>query len=143
MQNLKYLRYVFNDHFVLVLMFLLGFLAYQYAAFQKYAQNWLPGYLIAVVVSILILFIGQLATFVEPADQQFLLAKERAVQAYLKSSIKRSMILLYDCDCDRCIISIATCSSTFLFGIGLGDQLDCDQIWLISQKKLGHLSYMT
>ncbi len=93
-QNLKYLRYVFNDHFVLVLMFLLGFLAYQYAAFLKnMPQNWLPGYLIAVVVSILILFIGQLATFVEPADQQFLLAKEQAVQAYLKSSIKRSMIL--------------------------------------------------
>ena len=94
MQNLKYLRYVFNDHFVLVLMFLLGFLAYQYAAFlTNMPQNWLPAYLIAVVVSILILFIGQLATFVEPADQQFLLAKERAVQAYLKSSIKRSMIL--------------------------------------------------
>lgn len=34
-QNLKYLRYVFNDHFVLVLMFLIGFLAYQYADFLK------------------------------------------------------------------------------------------------------------
>lgn len=94
MQNLNYLKYVFNDHFVLVLMFLLGFLAYQYAAFLKVMpQNWLPGYLIAIAVSILILFVGQLATFVEPADQQFLLAKEQAVQSYLKSSVKRSMIL--------------------------------------------------
>lgn len=93
-QNIRYLRYVFNDHFILVLMFLLGFLAYQYAAFLKHLpQNWLPGYLIAAGVSILILFVGQLATFIEPADQQFLLAKEEAVQAYLQSSIKRSMLL--------------------------------------------------
>ena len=29
-QCLKYLRYVLNDHFVLVLFFLLGFLMFQY-----------------------------------------------------------------------------------------------------------------
>ena len=47
-QNLKYLRYVLNDHFVLVLMFLIGFLAYQYAAFlQKMPEHWLPGYIIS------------------------------------------------------------------------------------------------
>lgn len=93
-QNLKYLRYVLNDHFVLVLMFLIGFLAYQYAAFlQKMPEHWLPGYLISFFVSVLILFVGQLATFVEPADQQFLLAKEQVVQGYLKAAIKRSMVL--------------------------------------------------
>lgn len=94
MQNIKYLRYVFNDHFILVLMFLLGFLAYQYAAFLKHMpQNWLPGYLIAAGVSILILFVGQLATFIEQADQQFLLAKEEAVQSYLQTCIKKSMLI--------------------------------------------------
>ncbi|HEO6930782.1 TPA: ABC transporter permease, partial [Streptococcus agalactiae] len=34
-QNSKYLRYVFNDHFVLVLMFLSGFLLYQYSQLLK------------------------------------------------------------------------------------------------------------
>ena len=93
-QNLKYLRYVLNDHFVLVLMFLIGFLAYQYAAFlQKMPEHWLPGYLISIFVSLLILFIGQLATFVETADQQFLLAKEQAVQRHLKAAVKNSMVL--------------------------------------------------
>ena len=92
-QNLKYLRYVFNDHFVLVIMFLIGFLAYQYADFlKKLPAHWLPGYVIAVLVSIVVLFFGQLATFVERADQQFLLAKEKAVQAYLKNAVKKSLV---------------------------------------------------
>lgn len=92
-QNLKYLRYVFNDHFVLVLMFLLGFLAYQYAAFLKnLPDNWFPGYLIALICSAMVLFVGRLATFVEPADQQFLLAREYAVQTYLRMCVQRSLI---------------------------------------------------
>ena len=92
-QNLKYLRYVFNDHFVLVLMFLIGFLAYQYADFlKKLPAHWLPGYVIAVLISIMVLFFGRLATFVERADQQFLLAKEKAVQAYLISAVKKSLV---------------------------------------------------
>lgn len=92
-KNLKYLRYVFNDHFVLVIMFLIGFLAYQYADFlKKLPAHWLPGYVIAVLVSIMVLFFGQLATFVERADQQFLLAKEKAVQAYLKNAVKKSLV---------------------------------------------------
>jgi ABC-2 type transport system permease protein len=92
-QNLKYLRYVFNDHFVLVLMFLVGFLAYQYAALLKQLPpQWWPGYLIAALVSVLVLVVGRLSTFVVSADQQFLLAKESAVQAYLKKqAVRQSM----------------------------------------------------
>ena len=92
-QNLKYLRYVLNDHFVLILMLLIGFLAYQYADFLKsLPAHWLPGYVIAVLVSLMVLFFGRLATFVERADQQFLLAKEKSVQAYLISAVKKSLI---------------------------------------------------
>jgi ABC-2 type transport system permease protein len=93
-QNLKYLRYVFNDHFVLVLMFLIGFLAYQYADFlKKLPDHWLPGYFVLFLASLMVLFVGRLATFVETADQQFLLAKEKAVQSYLGTAVRRSMIL--------------------------------------------------
>ncbi|GAX47871.1 ABC transporter permease [Pseudolactococcus reticulitermitis] len=92
-QTIKYLRYVFNDHFVLVLMFLIGFSAYQYADFLKnLPEHWLPGYGIAILVSLMVLFFGRLATFVERADQQFLLAKEKAVQAYLTSTVKKSLV---------------------------------------------------
>ncbi|HRM19245.1 MAG TPA: ABC transporter permease, partial [Trichococcus flocculiformis] len=31
----RYSKYIFNDHFVLVLLFLLGALAYQYSEFVK------------------------------------------------------------------------------------------------------------
>lgn len=92
-QNLKYLRFVFNDHFVLVLMFLIGFLAYQYADFlKKMPEHWLPGYVIAVLISVLVLIFGRLATFVESADQQFLLPKEKSVQDYLTNAVKKSLI---------------------------------------------------
>ncbi|GFH40578.1 ABC transporter permease [Lactococcus insecticola] len=93
-QNLRYLRFVFNDHFVLVLMFLIGFLAYQYAAVIKtLPEHWLPGIILAVLISIMGLFFGRLATFVEPADEQFLLAKEAAVQSHLKRSAKSSLVM--------------------------------------------------
>ena len=76
-QNLKYLRYVFNDLFVLVLMFLIGFLAYQYADFlKKLPEHWWPGYVIAVLISLLILLFGRLATFVVKPVQLLLLLKE-------------------------------------------------------------------
>lgn len=92
-QNLKYLRYVFNDHFVLVLMFLIGFLAYQYADFLKTVpQHWVPGYLIAVICSAMVLLVGRLVTYIEPADQLFLLAKDHEVQVYLKACVRRSLI---------------------------------------------------
>jgi ABC-2 type transport system permease protein len=93
-QNLKYLRYVFNDHFVLVLLFLIGFLAYQYAqVIETLPEHWLPRYFIAVMVSILTMLIGRLATFVERADQQFLLAKEQMVQSYLRHAVRQSLFL--------------------------------------------------
>lgn len=47
----------------------------------------------AVVISVMVLFFGRLATFVEPADQQFLLAKEKAVQVYLASAVKQSLVI--------------------------------------------------
>ena len=37
-QNLKYLRYVFNDHFVLFLMILLGALVVKYVTFLQTHQ---------------------------------------------------------------------------------------------------------
>ncbi|GFH43310.1 ABC transporter permease [Lactococcus hodotermopsidis] len=93
-QNIKYMRYVFNDHFVLVLLFLIAFLAVQYAQFLKsLPKHWLPSYLIALVISVMVLFVGRLATFVEEPDQQFLLAKEMAVQSHLKRAAKFSLIL--------------------------------------------------
>ena len=42
-QCLKYLRYVLNDHFVLVLVFFMGFLMFQYSSLLKnFPSNHFP-----------------------------------------------------------------------------------------------------
>ncbi|NQJ70780.1 multidrug ABC transporter permease [Streptococcus suis] len=90
----KYLRYVLNDHFVLVLMVFLGFLSLQYrqllVAFPK--NSW-PIALIVLAVSFLILFSGRMATYLEEADQIFLLTREKEVLEEFEAASRRSYLL--------------------------------------------------
>ncbi|MCK3941929.1 multidrug ABC transporter permease [Streptococcus suis] len=90
----KYLRYVLNDHFVLVLMVFLGFLSLQYRqlliAFPK--NSW-PIALIVLAVSFLILFSGRMATYLEEADQIFLLTREKEVLEEFEAASRRSFVL--------------------------------------------------
>lgn len=90
----KYLRYVLNDHFVLVLMVFLGFLSLQYRqlliAFPK--NSW-PIALIVLAVSFLILFSGRMATYLEEADQIFLLTREKEVLEEFEAASSRSYLL--------------------------------------------------
>ncbi len=93
-QNIKYLRYVFNDHFVLFLMILLGALVVQYVNFLQVHHLTLWGKIILVVfVSLLSQVLGRLATFIEAPDKVFLLTKELEVRAYLIKCLIRSLIL--------------------------------------------------
>lgn len=93
-QNIKYLRYVFNDHFVLFLMILLGALVVQYVNFLQVHHLNLWGKIILVVfVSLLSQVLGRLATFIEAPDKVFLLTKELKVRAYLIKCLFRSLIL--------------------------------------------------
>lgn len=90
----KYLRYVFNDHFVLVLMVLLGFLSLQYRQLlQEFPETTWPIFLVCLLISLLILFSGRIATYLEDADQIFLLPKEDAVVDQLRQATKRTFIL--------------------------------------------------
>lgn len=90
----KYLRYVLNDHFVLVLMVFLGFLSLQYRqlliAFPK--NSW-PITLIVLAVSFLILCSGRMATYLEEADQIFLLTREKEVLEEFEAASRRSYLL--------------------------------------------------
>ncbi|MCD6632384.1 ABC transporter permease [Lactococcus cremoris] len=93
-QNIKYLRYVFNDHFVLFLMILLGALVVQYVNFLQVHHLNLWGKIILVVfVSLLSQVLGRLATFIEAPDKVFLLTKELEVRAYLIKCLIRSLII--------------------------------------------------
>ncbi|AIX04141.1 ABC transporter permease [Streptococcus agalactiae] len=92
-QNSKYLRYVFNDHFVLVLMFLSGFLLYQYSQLLKdFPKTHWPIIMIVSIIILMLLAMGGIASYLEPADKQFLLIKEEAIKEIINSAKKRTYI---------------------------------------------------
>ncbi|MCI1290336.1 MAG: ABC transporter permease [Lactobacillus sp.] len=93
-QSLHYLSLIFNDFFVLALIFLFGALMFWYAKALKtmpVGQNfyrpvlglllWLP------------FLVGHLVTLLEPADEQFLLTQDQHVRSYLTPLLAYSMVL--------------------------------------------------
>lgn len=90
-QCLKYLRYVLNDHFVLVLFFLLGFLMFQYGKLlQHFPKNviWLE--IILAFVALAMLSLGKIATYIEAPDKLFYLPKEEEVVSQIHQARIRS-----------------------------------------------------
>ena len=90
---LGYLRYVLNDHFVLFLLVLIGFLAYQYSQLlQHFPENHWPILLFLGIVSVLLLAWGGIATYMEGPDKLFLLVSEEEVKSHLKGQTVRSLV---------------------------------------------------
>ena len=88
-----YLRYVLNDHFVLFLLVLIGFLAYQYSQLlQDFPEDHWPILLFLGIVSALLLAWGGIATYMEGPDKLFLLVSEEEVKSYLKGQSSRSFV---------------------------------------------------
>ncbi|MHA8262845.1 ABC transporter permease [Lactobacillaceae bacterium Melli_B3] len=93
-EMVKYLRYVFNDFFVIALMFLIGGLGLSYSNLLKQLHSgiWWTG-----IVALLILLVTQgfnhLASLIKPADRVFLIPKEVAMHGYLKASFKYSLLM--------------------------------------------------
>lgn len=88
-----YLRYVLNDHFVLFLLVLIGFLAYQYSQLlQHFPENHWPILLFFGIVSALLLAWGGIATYMEGPDKLFLLVSEEEVKSHLKGQTMRSLV---------------------------------------------------
>lgn len=88
-----YLRYVLNDHFVLFLLVLIGFLAYQYSKLlQDFPENHWPTLLFLGIVSALLLAWGGIATYMEGPDKLFLLVSEEEVKSHLKGQTTRSLV---------------------------------------------------
>ena len=88
-----YLRYVLNDHFVLFLLVLIGFLAYQYGQLlQDFPENHWSILLFLGIVSALLLAWGGITTYIEVPDKLFLLVAEEEVKSYLKGQTVRSLV---------------------------------------------------
>ena len=93
-KSMKYMRYVLNDHFLIVLFFLFGFIMVQYSSWiQSIRVLELPllGLLGALLASVP--FFGGVATLLEPADGIFLSVVGQDFKAYLQKAIRRSWML--------------------------------------------------
>lgn len=91
---LNYLKYVLNDHFVLVLLFLVGFLLYQYSQLlEHFPSNSLGISLVLTLLVLGMLPLGSIATFLEAADQVFLLAKEEELMSWIRRAANHTFIL--------------------------------------------------
>ncbi len=94
----SYLRYVMNDHFILVALFLLGALAYYYAEWIK-TVNQLTSVLMVIISAIgaLLPFVGKIATFLKEADSQFLGVLEEEWRPYFRSAKYYSWVFPLAC----------------------------------------------
>ena len=95
-KSMKYMRYVLNDHFLIVLFFLFGFIMVQYSNWIQTIRvlEWpllLLGLLAVLLASVP--FFGGVATLLEPADGIFLSVVGQDFKAYLQKAIRRSWML--------------------------------------------------
>ena len=91
-EMMRYLRLVFNDYFVLALLFVIGGLGYYYSNALKQLHTglwWAP----IVIIGILLVSVqlGRFATLIEAPDYVFLLPREAELYRYLKSGFKYSL----------------------------------------------------
>ena len=93
-KSMKYIRYMLNDHFLIVLFFLFGFIMVQYSSWIQTIRvlEWpLLGLLAVLLASVP--FFGRIATLLEPADAIFLSVVGQDFKAYLQKAIHRSWVL--------------------------------------------------
>ena len=93
-KSMKYIRYMLNDHFLIVLFFLFGFIMVQYSSWiQSIRVLELPllGLIGALLASVP--FFGGVATLLESADGIFLSVVGQDFKAYLQKAIRRSWML--------------------------------------------------
>jgi ABC-2 type transport system permease protein len=88
---LRYSRYVFNDFFVIALMFFIGGLGYEYSIMLKHLSinAWWERPLVIVIFT-LGLQLGKLITLVHPADYIFWLPQDVAFFSFFKRGLHYS-----------------------------------------------------
>ena len=93
-QSLKYLMLVFNDFFIIALIFMFGALMFWYAQSMKTMPTnlWFYKPIVGAVLW-LPLLAGHLVTLVKKADLQFLFTQDEQMDDYLKPMLAYSLIL--------------------------------------------------
>ena len=89
----RYSRYIFNGHFLIVMVFLIGTGAYYYQEWLKTIPEHFPAAIIMSVVLALFLTLSPIFTFLLDADKVFLLPLENKLAGYFRRSIFVSFII--------------------------------------------------
>ena len=92
---IKYYRYVFNDHFVIALLFLLGGISYTYSNLIKslnvdLSYPWAKP--VVIIVLLVMLQFGKVGTLIDEPDKVFLLPQEKGMREYLMKAQKRAWV---------------------------------------------------
>ncbi|NQW96041.1 ABC transporter permease [Bacillus stratosphericus] len=88
----KYLKYMFNDHLVIVLIFFLAGGASWYSNWLKHIPAHFPSYWVMAVVFSLVLTSSYVRTLIKEADLVFMLPLEAKMDPYLKQAFNFSFI---------------------------------------------------
>ncbi|CAH0344387.1 ABC transporter permease [Bacillus sp. CECT 9360] len=88
----KYLRYIFNGHFLLVLVFAIGGLTFYYSEWVKTLNSDFPAEIIMAVVIGILVANSPIYTFFKEADMVFLLPLETQLKSYFSKSIVLSLV---------------------------------------------------
>lgn len=93
-RSMHYLTLVFNDFFILALIFLFGALMFWYAQnIRNWPNNlWFYKPLLALIWTV-VLGIGNFATFFQSADRQFLFNQDKNLDQYFRPLYTHSLIL--------------------------------------------------
>ncbi|USK56499.1 ABC transporter permease [Cytobacillus solani] len=89
----RYLRYIFNGHNVIVLVFLLGTAAFYYQEWLTTVSEQFPAAIIMAIALAFILTYTPIYTFIIEADRIFLLPLENRLQSFFKRSLAVSFLL--------------------------------------------------
>lgn len=90
----RYLRYMFNDYFMLALIFFIGGAGYYYSNTLKTLQpnhTWQP--LLILIVLVFGIQLGRFATLVKRPDYVFLIPREGQMYSYLSRAFQYSAIM--------------------------------------------------
>lgn len=89
----KYLKYIFNDHFVIAILILLGAIGFTYSNYLETVEPdaLLPRLFLLAFFSIVIKT-GGIRTLIKPADGVFLLPLEKKIRPVMKKNLVYSLV---------------------------------------------------
>ncbi|WP_442599084.1 ABC transporter permease [Neobacillus sp. D3-1R] len=92
----RYLRYIFNGHLMIVLIFIIGSLTFYYQQWVKSLDDQFPAAMIMSVILSILLTYSPIYTFLLEADRVFLIPVETRLKNYfLKSGIVSFILQAY------------------------------------------------